>query len=512
MNTAPTGQNQSVGGQDHWQQGWDDVRTVAFWVWAAVAFLAAPSLGTVYTVLTSGPKAGIDEARQLWQVFLLAFPLSLGVAIDSAVLHLLLRSSVWRQKADVKALSVDPSDMRGLFVVLTLVFFVSAYIGNRLGMGVAPVSMPQNEIKGSIEMRLLYSLLQLLGNYFLLYGPQLFVSAVVVGLFMGWAVAIKLIPTILAEFMPQERMMLIQAQEGAKLRLLLLADLHNVNLRHRYLAVRTAWQQIVDGGIAFRLSLIAVSLVLGVGLGPILTRTSENALLKIVGPNGMSVILGILIPVATVWVLNGGLTGDDSRNRRMKIQMELGPLPFNIPLNLEATRKRFLPGNDADEKSVIHQPTETASNAPKPQLNAKVPCVSDRPFFTQQQKARIGGAALAGAVSMAIVAFAVTGSTSIKTGEAVGPGGGAVVGLVGGIFAMIIMGSVFLGGRHYRTEIQTSVFTITLICGCGGGALCGAIVCAVGSRVVGVIMTLFIGAIVGVAGQMAVIILYEKSN
>jgi hypothetical protein len=39
----------------------------------------------------TGDKAGLDHAQEVWRVFLLTFPLTLGVAIDTAILLLLAK-------------------------------------------------------------------------------------------------------------------------------------------------------------------------------------------------------------------------------------------------------------------------------------------------------------------------------------------------------------------------------------------------------------------------------------
>lgn len=324
--------------QEGWRRDWDEVRTAAFWVWAFITFLAAPSLATIFTVVTSGPKAGLDEAQEIWQVFLLTFPLALGVAIDSAILLLIERYDAWPSD---RPAGQPLSGQQWLFLGLLAVLLASAGFGNSLGMGVAPVDVPDVKGRGAGQLQaLVFAVLQLLANYFTLYGPQLFVSSVFVGVFMGWAMASKLVPNALAALSASERERVIREHRASKLRAQLLQDLGDVALRRQYLEVRTKWQEVLDSGLPARVVPLLIAAVAGVGLGPVLARNSTNPGIQAIGPNLMAVVAGVAVPLGVGYVVNG----DDRRKRRLELQRTLGPLPADAPLDPEAARSRFLPG------------------------------------------------------------------------------------------------------------------------------------------------------------------------
>ncbi len=163
-----------------------DIRNVAWWV---VALLTAPVLPTVITGLTSRPRAGMDEAAKLLDIFLRTFPLCLGAAIDSAILFYAVEHKLMPKEKDKEG------QMR-FWGFLIVVLGLSAVIGNALGLS-APVTIPDPTDKragGHLFARALWFGGRLLWNYFVLYGPQMFFSSLVVGAFMGWAGALKLWP------------------------------------------------------------------------------------------------------------------------------------------------------------------------------------------------------------------------------------------------------------------------------------------------------------------------------
>ncbi|MFQ3594361.1 MAG: hypothetical protein SNJ82_14380, partial [Gemmataceae bacterium] len=115
------------------QSDLEDVRSAAGWLWVAIAFLLSPSLATAFTMLTSRTPAGLSEADALLQVFLLTFPLAIGVAINSAVLLLLARHDAWPSDKPIPEWAgLNARQLLG--VGLCFVLLISAEIGSRLGM------------------------------------------------------------------------------------------------------------------------------------------------------------------------------------------------------------------------------------------------------------------------------------------------------------------------------------------------------------------------------------------
>jgi hypothetical protein len=365
-------------------EDWQDVRRAGFRVWVAITLIAAPTLPTLVTVTTSERRAGMDEAQAILQVFLLTFPLTLGVAIDTFILLLLAKYDAFPND---RAKGGGPyNGQMMLFGGLTLIFALSASLGNWLGMGVGSVEMPKAEIKGH-PMTWLNWLLGLLKNYFVLYGPQLFFSSLIVGAFTGWATAMKLLPNFLPGGLKQAEEQLLQnararmeeqrrqneaaiaadqqeheriaatvqqivsehtptsTADPEKLRRQLLCDLENVGLRKRYLAVRTPSQKWLDEGNVKWLKTKAIAGAIGVIVGlivPALAGPSKNggiaALDRMLGGFGLALFLGLL----GFLFINMCMGRDRAFWDSERMRGELGPLPPNATRDLAALRKHYL--------------------------------------------------------------------------------------------------------------------------------------------------------------------------
>lgn len=372
---------------------WQDVRRAGFWVWAAITLIAAPTLPTVVTVMTSERRAGMDEAQQILQVFLLTFPLTLGVAIDAVILLLLAKYDAF---PDDRPRGGGPYNGQAmLFGGLILIFALSASLGNWLGMGVAPVDMPKTEVKGH-PLTWFNWLLALLKNYFVLYGPQLFFSSLLVGAFAGWAVAMKLLPNLLPASLKRAEERLRQdararmeeqqrrakeaeqnnqvavaearlqhehtaqtvkriaseytpapADDPNKLRQMLLLDLESMALRKRYLAVRTPFQRWLDDGNGQWVRAMVVGAVVGVILGFVVLTMSTNktstnpavaALDRATGGAGLPLIFGLIGFFSANYILGRNAAYWEQQ----RVRGELGPLPPNAKGDLATLRKQFL--------------------------------------------------------------------------------------------------------------------------------------------------------------------------
>jgi hypothetical protein len=364
---------------------WQDVQRAGFRAWAAITLIAAPTLPTIVTVMTSERRAGMDEAQAILQIFLLTFPLTLGVAIDAFILLLLAKCDAL---PDDRARGEGPyTGQMMLFGGLVLIFGLSALLGNWLGMGVGPVEMPKAEIKGH-PMSWVNWLLGLLTNYFVLYGPQLFFSSLVVGAFTGWATAMKLLPNLLPGGLKQAEERLLQnararmedqqrqneaaiaadrqehdrmaaavqqiasehtptpTDDPEELRRQLLCDLENVGLRKRYLAVRTPSQKWLDEGNAkwLKTKVIAgaVGAIVGIIIPALAGSPTKNAgiaaLDRTFGGFGLALFLGLL----GFLFINMCMGRDKAFWDAERLRGELGPLPPNATRDLAVLRKHYL--------------------------------------------------------------------------------------------------------------------------------------------------------------------------
>jgi len=175
----------SFDSQGNWGKDIDDVRVAALWLWGLIIIIATPTLPAIITIATSGKKAGLDQAQVLGQVFLLTFPLSIGVAIDTAILLLVGKHNAW-PKAE--------QDKWFFWGAIACVFIVSALVGNWAGLSAIPDVIPEKVKGGKFAPFIMAG--QLLQTYFILYGPQLFFSSVAVGGFAGWAFSMKIVPNL----------------------------------------------------------------------------------------------------------------------------------------------------------------------------------------------------------------------------------------------------------------------------------------------------------------------------
>ncbi len=175
--------------QGNFQKDLADVRTVGWWV---AVLIASPTFPTIITGLSNRQHAGIDEVAVLWQIFLFTFPLTLGVALDAAILFGMTKDNAWHRQ--------DKHEKAAFWPGLILILAGSALLGNWLGLGVASVPVP--ELKSGASPAVFVFGAKLLSNYFVLYGPQMFFSSLLVGTFMGWACSVKILPHLIQHTSP----------------------------------------------------------------------------------------------------------------------------------------------------------------------------------------------------------------------------------------------------------------------------------------------------------------------
>jgi hypothetical protein len=159
-----------------------------------VALVSLPSLPTIITGLTSRQHAGIEEGVKLLQIFLFTFPLTIGVAICT-IIFIFWHFSKWER---------DTIQLHNLLLIMFAILGVSAWVGNKLGLGVHPVDIPSSH-GGSLKTYLINLGIGLLFNYLSLYGPQMFFSSILVGIYMGWAFTMKLLPHLIIYFNNREQ-------------------------------------------------------------------------------------------------------------------------------------------------------------------------------------------------------------------------------------------------------------------------------------------------------------------
>jgi len=188
-----------------------DVRRKAYWVAAFLTLILMPS-PAIITVALGEPAAGMKEVLTIWHVLAYTLPLTVAVAIDGGILLLLQRHPERRPETQ--------NDVVMLGCALAAVLVVSMLIGSWLGMvetsswarerldgasGAYTMVDPHGMIGHNLThlpppvaeriaiVALVVAAVGGLANYFTLYGPQMFGASLVVGAFLGWLWAVKVI-------------------------------------------------------------------------------------------------------------------------------------------------------------------------------------------------------------------------------------------------------------------------------------------------------------------------------
>lgn len=249
------------------------------------------------------------------------------------------------------------------------VLFLSALLSNWLGFS-DRVAVPDTKVN-SVGNTLAW-VARLFTNYFTLYGGRLFFSSLIVGVFMGWAAALKIwphVPALVLKFWPAAAAWFAppqanqpvqtttssvtpavpsqpatQADDPKRLRELLLKDMHNVALRKRYLAVRTDFQRVLDLGTAAWWRVMGIGAAIGGVIGLVAPcGSSSQAWIKglhhALSPLGMALLLAVVVGLALPW-----LTGytREYYQKKHAVSGEIGPLPEDAPKDAAAARKQFL--------------------------------------------------------------------------------------------------------------------------------------------------------------------------
>lgn len=243
------------------------------------------------------------------------------------------------------------------------VLFLSALLSNVLGLS-ERVTIPDVNDKsagGHWFIRALWFAVKLFTNYFVLSGGRLFFSSLIVGVFMGWAGTLKIWPHVAALLpAPQanqpnetaapgaspaaQAQVASQADDQQRLREMLLADLHNVALRKRYLAARTDFQRVLDLGAAAWWRVMGIGAAIGGVIGLVAPCGSSGQawirdLHAVLSPLGMALLLAVVGGRALPWLT--GYTREYYQNE-YAISEEIGPLPEDAPKDAAAARKQFL--------------------------------------------------------------------------------------------------------------------------------------------------------------------------
>jgi hypothetical protein len=230
------------------------------------------------------------------------------------------------------------------------VCLAAAWVGNALGLGLAPVDLPEAKSRGWGQVHEMPCRVdRLLAGYFTLYGPQLFFSAVLVGLFGGWVLAFKLLPHMLGPVFPaawvaRER----PYRASARLRRRVAAAPKDVPLRREYLAARTDLDAAPDAGVVHRLAVLAGSVLVGGLLGSVMGAESTKASFRHLGPPRCAVLGAVAGPFAVVYA--GGL---DPKDPWWAVRGELGPLPPDRPAG-PGRRPEAVPGRLTGRGSVLN--------------------------------------------------------------------------------------------------------------------------------------------------------------
>lgn len=356
------------------QSDLEDVRSAAGWLWVAIAFLLSPSLATAFTMLTSRTPPGLSEADALLQVFLLTFPLAIGVAVNSAVLLLLARHDKWPSDRPISELG-GLTGQNVLLLGLCFVLLVSASVGNWLGMLENQPPLAQNT--GHPAHVIVMATLRLLANYFTLYGPQLFLSSVLVGGFIGWAVVMKILPNLLSGLM--------SPHPADTLREQLLLNVSDHEVRRRYLAQRTGWHELLDVELLTLFKWVGLAVVLGAGFGSWLGSHSEK--FREFGPSVMAVLGAVSGPLL-LWV---SCREKIARWQAFRlVQKDLGPLPADAPADVEAARRRFLSPASPDEACPQEPHAKRGDTAPAKRVPPAGGAISQVPSGQQIRHADDG--------------------------------------------------------------------------------------------------------------------------
>ncbi|WP_147266995.1 zinc ribbon domain-containing protein [Parvibium lacunae] len=173
-----------------WAATWALIRRRAAWV-ATVLALPTLSLPTWVAKLTSPGLAGATELEKLWQVYAITAPLTLAIILLT-VLVLKLGSSVLSRFFD----NGFPALLCALFVIGGLFAVPPLLLDIVVTKPLVPIwhyaqiawQHAGSGLSGWLMMPLLFLYL-VLHQYWVVYGAWPFLSAFVLGGFLGWAIA-----------------------------------------------------------------------------------------------------------------------------------------------------------------------------------------------------------------------------------------------------------------------------------------------------------------------------------
>lgn len=168
-----------------------DIYKKAWWV---ALFIVLPTLGLQSTVVK---LLGAEEVLSILQIFAFTAPLTLTIVTLPAAIFLYLAFGSEGNGSDTGL---------GLIFFVAAVFIVILALCNLIGLGAEGADLrtvldqtwqtPWAKSKFGIPFAFIY---QLLATYWKIYGPWSFISSIVVGIFLIWALYIKLLSRIIVE-------------------------------------------------------------------------------------------------------------------------------------------------------------------------------------------------------------------------------------------------------------------------------------------------------------------------